>query len=196
MIGLVDYASGNIASVSNALKAIGVQYIVSSEPSELGRCSGIILPGVGAAPGAMAALRRSGLDSYLTSCEVPLLGICLGMQILYRSSEEGNTTCLGLLPGVVKKFDRANQKVPHMGWNECSLLKNHRLMDGIRVNEFFYFAHSYYVESDELPVSVAKHGNVFPAVVARGNLYGTQFHPEKSGSAGLTLLRNFDALCR
>lgn len=196
MIGIVDYEAGNIASVTNGLRAIGAQFIVSSDPTALRTCDGIILPGVGSAPGAMSALRRRGLDSFLVQNSRPLLGICLGMQLLYESSEEGKTACLGLLTGSVRKFDASKQKVPHMGWNEVRRTKEVTLLNGIRDAEYFYFAHSYFAGVDSSVVAVSVESHEFAAVVANGNCYGTQFHPEKSGDAGLKLLRNFEDLCK
>jgi len=196
MIGIVDYEAGNISSVSNALKVIGSEFTVSSVPSDLLRCDGIILPGVGAAPGAMAALSRRGLLEFLQNCTQPLLGICLGMQLLYQSSDEGKTKCLGVFPGTVRKFDESSRKVPHMGWNDIRRTRSNALIEGLRGKEYFYFAHSYFVEPDALTVAVSNHTNDFATVVASGNYYGVQFHPEKSGESGLAVLRNFDVLCK
>jgi len=196
MIGIVDYEAGNIASVSNALSAIDVRFVVSGEPSVLSGCSGIILPGVGAAPGAMSALTRRGLQEFLPQCNQPVLGICLGMQLLFQFSEEGWTPCLGVLPGVVKRFDEKKQKVPHMGWNEVRYSKQHALMTGIRQTEYFYFANSYFADPDDSTIATSCQEGDFAAVVARNNYYGVQFHPEKSGNAGLAVLHNFETLCR
>jgi imidazole glycerol-phosphate synthase subunit HisH len=196
MIGIVDYEAGNIASVSNALNAVGARFVVSGDPSVLNTCGGIILPGVGAAPGAMAALKQRGLGKFLSQCRRPLLGICLGMQLLYESSEEGETMCIGVFPGPVKKFDETRQKVPHMGWNEVYCTRVNPLMGGVGTKEYFYFANSYFIEPDSLTVATSSQDRAFAAVVASGNYYGVQFHPEKSGAAGLAVLRNFDALCK
>src|SRR5258706_4457302 len=145
MIGVVDYEAGNIASVCNALDAIHAKYSVSSDAAELAQCEGIILPGVGAAPGAMQSLRRRGLLTFLQSVEKPLLGICLGMQILFDSSEEGNTPCLGVLPGSIKKLSKSAEKIPHMGWNTVKFAVRHPLIEGIDPDAYFYFAHSFVV---------------------------------------------------
>lgn len=196
MIGIVDYEAGNIASVSNALNAIGAQFVVSGDPTVLKDCGGIILPGVGAAPGAMAALQQRGLGKFLSECTQPLLGICLGMQLLYQSSEEGKTTCIGVFPGPVMKFDETRQKVPHMGWNEVRRTGNSPLLNGISKKEYFYFAHSYYVNPDSFTVATSSQDRDFAAVVVSGNHYGVQFHPEKSGTAGLAVLYNFEMLCK
>jgi glutamine amidotransferase len=196
MIGIVDYEGGNIASVSNALNTAGARFVVSGDVSVLKDCGGIILPGVGAAPGAMAALQQRGLGKFLSRCTQPLLGICLGMQLLYQSSEEGETTCLGVFPGLVRRFDDTRQKVPHMGWNEVDCSRVNPLMEGIRTKEYFYFANSYFVEPDALTVATSSQDRAFAAVVVSENYYGVQFHPEKSGGVGLAVLRNFDALCK
>ncbi|MFI5251730.1 MAG: imidazole glycerol phosphate synthase subunit HisH [Bacteroidota bacterium] len=196
MIGLIDYASGNITSVSNALAAIGVEFIVSNRSAELETCSGIILPGVGAAPKAMESIENNNLAEFLRSCRVPLLGICLGMELLYERSEEGNTPCLGLLSGRVKKFNSETQKIPHMGWNNVHCLGENSLVDEIGNVGYFYFAHSYYVSPDSYTTAISEAGISFASMVQEWNYYGVQFHPEKSGEAGLRLLKKFCGLCK
>jgi glutamine amidotransferase len=195
VIGVVDYEAGNIASVANALAAIGARFVVSGDAATLGACRGIILPGVGAAPGAMASLRRQGLPDFLAHAQIPVLGICLGMQLLYGASEEGATACLGVWPGTVKKFPAGVAKIPHMGWNVLARRAAHPLLAGIGDAEHFYFAHSYYADAGPSTVAASENGTPFAAVVADGLYAGVQFHPEKSGRAGLALLKNFDALC-
>ncbi|MBI3765307.1 MAG: imidazole glycerol phosphate synthase subunit HisH, partial [Ignavibacteriales bacterium] len=182
MIGVVDYEAGNISSISNALSRIGAEFIVSGEVAPLSRCDGIILPGVGAAPGAMVSLQKRGLTEFLSTFRNPLLGICLGMQLLYQESEEGPTTCLGVLPGVVRKFNGSTSKIPHMGWNVVERTSEIALMQGIDRREYFYFAHSYYAEVDASSVAATKEGVLFAAVIAKENYFGVQFHPEKSGN--------------
>ncbi|HMD14248.1 MAG TPA: imidazole glycerol phosphate synthase subunit HisH [Bacteroidota bacterium] len=195
MIGVVDYEAGNIASVRNALSTLEAEFIISSNAGELSRCSGIVLPGVGAATGAMRSLRKQGLTDFLRSVRVPLIGICLGMQILYEHSAEGDTRCLGILPGTIKKLNISAEKIPHMGWNRVEIMTPHLLMNGIRSNDFFYFAHSYIAPVDDSTVGITASGERFAAVVAKENYFGVQFHPEKSGASGLHLLRNFIELC-
>ena len=195
MIGLVNYEAGNMSSVSNALSTIGAPFIVSGDAGVLAQCNGIILPGVGAAAGAMASLQRQALAGFLSKLTIPVLGICLGMQILYKESEEGMTACLAVLPGTVKKFTGNASKVPHMGWNLVETLAKNPLLGNPR-GEYFYFAHSYYVEVDEYTAAVARDGDTFAAVVVKDNYFGVQFHPEKSGVAGLNLLRNFTSICK
>lgn len=196
MIGVVDYEAGNIASVSSALSTVGAEFTVSGKSETLSSCSGIILPGVGAAPGAMASLQERGLQEFLKSTRIPLLGICLGMQLLYDESEEGPTRCLGVIPGTVKKFDRQLSKVPHMGWNVVRQRSAIPLMEGIAAIEYFYFAHSYYAQADHRTVAETEESFPFASVVQEDNYLGVQFHPEKSGRAGLSVLKNFVAVCK
>jgi glutamine amidotransferase len=196
MIGVVDYEAGNIASISNALTTIGVEFIVSSETSKLDCCTGIILPGVGAASGAMASLQQNKMTEFLKHAPVPLLGICLGMQLLYESSEEGPTKCLGIVGGTVRKFDKRTSKIPHMGWNVVDQRSSIPLMEGIATKEYFYFAHSYYSPVDGMTTAITEEGIPFGSVIRSGVVMGVQFHPEKSGAVGLKLLKNFAGLCK
>jgi glutamine amidotransferase len=195
MIGIVDYEAGNIASVSNALSAIKADFVVSNDAKVLSSCAGIILPGVGAAPGAMASLEAIGITGFLKSAAMPVLGICLGMQLLYKESEEGSTQCLGIIPGKVSKLDARAAKVPHMGWNVVEQRSTIPLMEGIGSREYFYFAHSFYTEIDARTVASTEVGFPFASVVQMASFTGVQFHPEKSGKAGLRLLTNFVATC-
>lgn len=195
MIGVVDYEAGNIASVSNALTSIGAKFVISSDTNVLETCGGIILPGVGSAVGAMDSLKASGIPDFLRSTPVPILGICLGMQLLYASSEEGPTRCLGILPGKVVRFDSRACKIPHMGWNAIQHLKPTPLLEGIEEGQHFYFAHSFYVEVDESAVATTEEGLSFASVVQKDNYTGVQFHPEKSGKSGLAVLSNFVRTC-
>ncbi len=196
MIGVVDYEAGNIASVSNALTAIRCEFVVTNEAQKLRTCQGIILPGVGAAPGAMESLRQYKLDTFLPKVTVPFLGICLGMQLLYRESEEGPTVCLGVLNETVKKFDERTSKVPHMGWNAVVQRSPNPLMQGINNRAYFYFAHSFFSDVGNRSTAVTCDGNEFSAVIQKDNFFGVQFHPEKSGENGLRLLKNFSNLCK
>jgi glutamine amidotransferase len=189
MIGVIDYEAGNLASVTNALRSINAGVVVSSDARELSRCSGIILPGVGAAPLAMRSLERRDLIGFIRTLEVPFLGICLGMQVLYDESKEGNTKCLGIVPGTVAEFDASASRVPHMGWNKVIFTKTPG------ENEHFYFAHSYYAPVGPATTATTECGVSFSAAMRTGNYFGVQFHPEKSGPAGLRLLRGFCDLC-
>ena len=189
MIGVIDYEAGNLASVTNALRSIDAGVVVSSDARELGRCSGIILPGVGAAPLAMRSLERRNLIAFIKTLEVPFLGICLGMQVLYDESREGNTKCLGIVSGTVEEFDAGASRVPHMGWNKVIFTKTPD------ENAHFYFAHSYYSPVGPATTATTECGVIFSAAIKKDNYFGVQFHPEKSGTAGLRLLRNFCRLC-
>jgi glutamine amidotransferase len=204
MIGIIDYEMGNLFSVSKALERLGVPYFVSDKKDELMKADGLLLPGVGAFPDAMALLDESGLSEMIhdfVKSGKPLLGICLGMQLLFEESEEnGLNAGLGILPGRVVRFygetaDGESYKVPHMGWNRLRFLHPSPILKNIE-EDFVYFVHSYYVATSDKEVVIAdcKYDVRVPAVVGRGNVYGMQFHPEKSSSLGMELLRNFTKL--
>ncbi|MCI0416611.1 imidazole glycerol phosphate synthase subunit HisH [bacterium] len=192
VLGIVDYEAGNIASVTNALTVARIPYSVSSSQNVLERCSGILLPGVGAASAAMRSLKNRQLTSFLRNLQIPFLGICLGMQVLFESSEEGNVECLGILSGRVLRFDDRASRVPHMGWNQVEFNDRFLLL---KSQSYFYFAHSYYAPLNDSTAGVAESGNRFAAAVRKDSYFGVQFHPEKSGEAGLSLLRSFWKLC-
>ena len=196
MIGIIDYEAGNLRSVTNALSTIGIEFIVTAERERLASCSGIILPGVGAAPGAMNSLQKCGMTEFLPTLQIPLLGICLGMQVLFDRSEEGTTNCLGIIPGTIKQLRSHNVKIPHMGWNEVTCQHRTSLWEGIGHKSYFYFAHSFIAEVGECTIADTDCGIPFSAAVRSGNFYGVQFHPEKSGAPGLRILKNFAHLCR
>lgn len=194
MISIIDYRAGNTASVSNALERLGAEYRITNDKAVLDASDGIIFPGVGHAASAMQALRDTGLTQWLQQTPKPVLGICLGMQLLYEFSEEGETETLGIVSGRLKKFDAAGHKVPHMGWNTFETLQDpdHPLMAGIRAEDYFYYVHSYYAPvTGETLAGSHYAGADFACIVARNNFAGVQFHPEKSGRAGSLLLRNF-----
>jgi len=192
MIAIIKYDAGNLASVSNALDRLDAEYTITQNTDELDRAEAIIFPGVGHALPAMQSLQKSGLDDWIKQTNKPLLGICVGMQLLFESSEEGGgTECLGLLPGRLKKFDSSTEKVPHMGWNTCHDLKENSLLNDLDENDYFYFVHSYYAPVSRWTIASCRYINDFSAVVARDNVMGTQFHPEKSGDAGHQILYNF-----
>ncbi|MDQ0340852.1 glutamine amidotransferase [Caldalkalibacillus uzonensis] len=206
MIAIIDYGMGNLHSVSKALERIGYAYKVTSDRQDLEQADGLILPGVGAFPDAMKELERLGLDAVigrLAGEGKPLLGICLGMQLLFARSEEGGVhQGLGLLNGRVRRFSGRNKqgeryKVPHMGWNRLELHQpDHPVLQGVK-GGYTYFVHSYYVTDmlpEELLASAFYHVQV-PAIVGRDNVIGMQFHPEKSGPTGMQLLDNFCRLC-
>lgn len=196
MIGIIDYGRGNLRSVEKALIQLGYPARILEKPEQMADVQGIILPGVGAFADAMAALEEEGwiqpLLHYADSGR-PFLGICLGMQVLFEVGEEhGEHKGLGLLPGRVVKFP-AGRKVPHMGWNTVRQEKPCFLMQGIPDEAYFYFVHSYYAQASEeqILVGMSDYGVPFPALVGRDNVWGAQFHPEKSSPWGLKLLENF-----
>ncbi|MCO7175927.1 imidazole glycerol phosphate synthase subunit HisH [Sporolactobacillus kofuensis] len=201
MIGIVDYGMGNLYSLSQALNRLEQSYLISDEPSELDKTDGLILPGVGAFKDAMALLNQKQLTAYIRNYAQtkPLLGICLGMQLLFDESEEGMLTKgLALIPGRIVRFSGISDqderyKVPHMGWNTLEFSKpDSVLLKGLKP-DYAYFVHSYYAdlkEQDSLIASADYYGKV-PAVVGKNHVFGTQFHPEKSGAFGQSLLENY-----
>lgn len=198
MIGVIDYGAGNIMSVRNALSFLGFDSIVSADVQQLGRCDRLILPGVGAFPAAMERLNASGLTAFVRqeTKRKPLLGICLGMQILLARGEEVRPCAgLGLIAGEVRRIETP-LKLPHIGWNGLELRHPSPLLHGVQDGAFVYFVHSYCAvpEREEDLLAVTDYGAKVAAIVARGNVYGCQFHPEKSGEAGLTILKNFGEL--
>lgn len=203
MIAVVDYEAGNLASVKRSLKALEAHVTVTQDPNVVARAEKIIFPGVGAAGQAMSNLQRLGLDRALQQAWAagkPILGICLGAQIIMHHSAENDTLCLGLLPGEVCRLsppsagaDGGLYKIPHMGWNQVRLLSSHPVFAGIPEGAEFYFVHSYYpAPADPGQVlGVTDYGQEFPSVVGAKNLLAMQFHPEKSGRFGLMILTNF-----
>jgi len=191
MIAIIDYGAGNVASVSNAVSALDQEYIITCNEINILKADKIIFPGVGEASSAVKQLHRLNLFTMLRVCKKPLLGICLGMQLMADYSKEGDVTGLGLFPGSTEKFDNEITKVPHMGWNKIEMRKESKLFKGINSGEMFYFAHSYYLPLNIYSTSVTNHNVAFSSSVESGNFYGVQFHPEKSGDAGLKVLKNF-----
>ncbi len=192
MIGLIDYGAGNLRSVEFALRRIGVPYRRVPEPAGLAGVDRIVLPGVGAAACAMRELDRRGLTTPLRESQVPILGICLGMQLLTQESDEGGvaTACLGLVPGFTSRFG-GNLRVPQIGWNSIRAGSD-PLFARIAQDEYFYFLHSHRVVCDEeFVIGWAVYGELFPAAIRHGKNAGVQFHPEKSGPAGLQILDSF-----
>jgi len=193
-ITIIDYGLGNLASVANALEKLKIPYEISGDIDVLKNAKALILPGVGAAGRGMENLKKRGIDQVIIEQAkkgTPILGICLGMQLLLSTSEEDNVDCLGLIEGKVKKFD-TNLKVPQIGWNQVEI-KNSVLFNGIKNNRYFYFVNSYYCKpvDENLIKGVTEYGLRFCSVLEKDNLYGVQFHPEKSGDIGLQLLKNF-----
>ncbi|MBW6499062.1 MAG: imidazole glycerol phosphate synthase subunit HisH [Bacteroidales bacterium] len=188
-IGIITYGAGNVASVQNALDRLGVKSLISDDRKVLEGCDKLIFPGVGHAAHAMENLSRKGLDKLLQDFNRPVLGICLGMQLMGSESEEGPTKGLGLIDFRVKRFE-INEKVPHMGWNSIEKI-DHPLLGGIESGSHFYFVHGYYAELSKETIASSQYEIPFSVAVASGNYFGVQFHPEKSGDAGAKLLKNF-----
>ena len=198
-IGIIDYGMGNLQSVENALRFIGVESFISSDIDLLAKADKIILPGVGAFKDAVDLLRDKGIDRLLEQVKAdnkPLLGICLGMQLLFdRSTEFGEHKGLGLIPGEIVKFQLEGMKIPHMGWNSLEVIKEAPLFQHLPLDPQVYFVHSYHLKTEADVVSATtKYGYEVQVAAQLGQVYGLQFHPEKSGDVGLQILRNFAAL--
>lgn len=189
---LVDAGGTNIGSVRYALLRLGVDAALTSDAATIRTADKVILPGVGAAGPGMARLRELGLVDLLRSLTQPVLGVCLGMQLLCTHSEEGDTACLGLIPAPVRRFTEApGLRVPHMGWNRVTAQREHRLLAGLGADEQAYFVHSYAVPTGDWTLASSDYGEPFSAVIARDNFHGMQFHPERSAAVGAKLLKNF-----
>ncbi len=191
-IAIVKYNAGNIRSVDYALRRLGVEAAITSDAEALRRADKVIFPGVGEAATTMAFLQAEGLDRVIKSLRQPVLGICLGMQLMCRHSEEGDVDCLGIFGEEVKRFlpMQHEEKVPHMGWNSLRDTRS-ALFEGFGQEEYVYFVHSYYVPVGEGTAAVADYIHPFSAALHKENFYATQFHPEKSGSVGERILTNF-----
>jgi glutamine amidotransferase len=203
VIAIIDYDAGNLTSVSRAVSHLGMPNVITRAVDEIKAAQRIIFPGVGAAGAAMESLKRSGLDQLIKeefAKGKPILGICLGTQIILSHSEENNTPCLGILDGTVRAFSPEKQsgngqklKIPHMGWNEIRIEQSHPLLAGVRTDDQFYFVHSYYPEPQDAAsvIAVTEYGITFASILGCNNLFATQFHLEKSGRPGLKILDNF-----
>jgi len=190
-IAVIDSGGANLGSVVQALNRLGVDNVLTREAGAIRQASRVILPGVGAAKWSMNALAEHGLVDVIRGLTQPVLGICLGLQLLFESSEEGDAECLGILPGRVRRLpETPGLRLPHMGWNRLQWQTRDRLADGLEGEAWFYFVHSYAAPADAA-VATSQHGARFAAVVRRGNFAACQFHPEKSAAAGARLLRNF-----
>lgn len=205
MIGIVDYNAGNIKSVERALAFLKAPFVLSKSPKDLENCDKLIFPGVGEAKYAMEQLKLTGFDSFLkdwVQAGKPLVGICLGSQIIFEHSEEGDVDCLGLLPGTIRHFSsiwkdediKTSLKVPHMGWNNLAYINGSSpLFNGVNPKSDFYFVHSYVIQPSDSSIikAYADYGCKVPACVSKGSITAFQFHPEKSGEAGLKILENY-----
>ncbi|MDE6499458.1 MAG: imidazole glycerol phosphate synthase subunit HisH [Rikenella sp.] len=201
MVTIIDYETGNLRSVENALARLGADYVLSSDPTRIRRAERVLLPGVGEAATAMERLRARGLVDLLRELTCPVLGICLGMQLLCAESEEGGgTECLGIFPNRVRRFPAFGGddpdsilKVPHVGWNSIHDLKSPLYKD-VKEGEYVYYVHSYAAEVNEHTAAATDYGGWFSGSLWRDNFYGCQFHPEKSGAVGRQILANFLSL--
>jgi glutamine amidotransferase len=198
MLAILDYGGGNLRSVKRACDAVGVDALFTQDPAKVKTATRVIFPGVGHAKTCMETLERSGLRDALLEAHgrgVPILGICVGAQLVLDGSEEGPTAGLSLVPGMTKRFDLKDRtlKVPHIGWNEVTVARKHPLLAGISPGDAMYFVHSYYFapENPEHVLAQTDYGGPFCCALGKGNLFATQFHPEKSGRLGLDLLARF-----
>jgi imidazole glycerol-phosphate synthase subunit HisH len=192
MIAILKYSAGNIKSVQNALTRLGYKSIITDNPSELSNADKVIFPGVGEASSAIYYLKERGLDKTIISLKQPVLGICLGLQLMCRFSEEGETKCLGIFDTDVRLFPPVD-KIPHMGWNNCLTMKGD-LFKSITVDDDLYYVHSYYAEISSFTLATCDYILPFSAAMQKENFYATQFHPEKSAETGEKILKNFLAL--
>ena len=191
-VAIIDGGGANIASLQFALERLNVASVLTADHATIQAAPRVILPGVGAAADAMQKLREAGLDQLIPKLTQPLLGICLGMQLLFDSSEEDDADCLGIIAGKACLFEPSRERpVPHMGWNQVRQTKSSALLNGISDDAYFYFVHSYAVDVNEATIGTTNYGSDFSAVVSRSNFMGTQFHPERSGKNGARILANF-----
>ncbi len=191
MIAVIDYDTGNLRSVANALSRLGAEYCVTDDKKLLEAADHILLPGVGEAGSAMARLRERGLDRVIPTLTKPVLGICIGVQLMCSYSQEGDTECMGIFDSRVLRFDAGSGlKVPHMGWNSVENLRS-PLFAGIEEGSYVYYVHSFAPQITPQTIATTRYGEEFSAALNRDNFYGTQFHPEKSGDVGAQILNNF-----
>ena len=192
---IVANGGANIASLQYALERLNVTSLVSAEPETIRAATHVILPGVGAAADAMMRLRRDHLHELLPTLRQPVLGICLGMQLLFEASDEGQTQCLGIIPGRATRFaEGPGRRVPHIGWNTVDTLRESALLVGLKADDYAYFVHSYALPVSRATVASTCYGAPFTACIESGNFYGTQFHPERSAAVGARVLKNFLAI--
>jgi glutamine amidotransferase len=191
MIAIIDYKMGNIRSVENALRRLNAEWTLTADPEVIRRADRVLLPGVGNAGEAMQNLNVLGLVQVIRDLRHPVLGICVGMQVMCRDTEEGNAKCMNIFDAHVKRFsEQVVDKVPHMGWNNIANLES-KLFKGLKGNDYVYFVHSYRAGLCNDTIATCRHGEMFSAALKYENFYGTQFHPEKSGDVGELILKNF-----
>lgn len=195
MIAVVDYATGNLRSVADALHRAGAEFTLTADPALLRTADRVILPGVGEASSAMAKLRERGLDAVIPTLSCPVLGICIGMQLMCLTSEEGDARCMGIFPTHVRRLagdtpEGGRLKVPHVGWNTIEGLQT-PLFAGLPEESFVYYVHSYAADPCPATIATTRYGEAFSAALSRDNFFGTQFHPEKSGATGARIIQNF-----
>ena len=194
-VAIIDSGGANLSSLRYALDRLGARSVVSTDAAVIAAAPRVLLPGVGAAAAAMARLRAQGLEQLIRQLRVPLLGICLGMQLLFDHSAEGDTTCLGLLPGRIERLRPSpGLPVPHMGWNTLTITRPDPLFAGLTAGDRLYFVHSFAAPVGDATLAVVEYGSTLSAVVRRDNFLGVQFHPERSSSAGARVLKNFLSL--
>lgn len=191
-VAIIKYNAGNIQSLTFALNRLGVDPILTDDPAELSSADKIIFPGVGEASTAMSYLRANKLDEVIRNLKQPFFGVCLGLQLMCKHSEENNTECLGIFDLGVKKFN-PTEKVPHMGWNNITNLIG-PLFDGVAEDSYLYFVHSFYAEVSDHTIATCEYANKFSAALHKDNFYAVQAHPEKSSTAGQKILENFLAI--
>jgi len=191
-LAIIDSGGANISSVKHALRRLGAEPVFTSDIATIRSAERVILPGVGAAGAAMSRLRELNLVECIRALQQPVLGICLGMQLLFDHSDEDDAECLGIIPGRLEKLQPSDGvRVPHMGWNTTTLVREDPLLNGLTADSWFYFVHSYRAPVGDSTLATCMHGESFAAIVRNGNFYGAQFHPERSARHGARLLANF-----
>lgn len=191
-MAIIDSGGANIGSVMHALKRLGVEPLFTADADTIRSAQRVILPGVGAAGAAMSRLHELGLVACIRELKQPVLGICLGMQLLFDQSDEDGVECMGIIPGTLKKLQPSpGVRIPHMGWNTTMAVRSHPILDGLPEQPWFYFVHSYRVSVGDSTLATCKHGETFAAIVHKDNFYAVQFHPERSARNGARLLANF-----
>lgn len=191
-LAIIDSGGANISSVKHALRRLGAEPVFTSDAATIKAAERVILPGVGAAGAAMSRLRELDLVDCIRGLKQPVLGICLGMQLLFEQSQEDQVECLGVIPGKLRKLQaKDGLRVPHMGWNTTTVVREDPLLNGLPANPWFYFVHSYFAPTGDSTLATCTHGTTFAAIVRKENFYGAQFHPERSARHGARLLANF-----